>query len=262
MWINRGCKTFFVRLYNRGKQERTFMARKKFFIVIDTETTQTNKVADFGAVICDKQGEIHAQCGVLVREFYLDREKHPLFHCSDGDALWGKSNLPKRYAAYDAMLQDGRRMLASVAAINRWLAQAAAKYQPIATAYNIAFDKDKCEKSGIDLQMFSQSFCLWHAAVEKWAFTRNYRQFVLDNHMFNPPTGHGNMSFQAKADGMAKFILGPGTPDEPHTALEDARDYEVPILAALVRNTSPKDYMNPEPSNWRAMQVRDWFRPI
>lgn len=238
------------------------MARKKFFIVIDTETTQSNRVADFGAVVCDKKGEIHAQCGILVRDFYLDRENHPLFHTKDIDPLWGQANLPRRYAAYDRMLEDGSRMIASVAAINKWLGQAAAKFQPIATAYNIAFDKDKCEKSGIHLDIFSQSFCLMKAAQDKWALSRAYRQFILDTHAFNPPTGHGNMSFQTKADGMAKFILGPETPDEPHTALEDARDYEVPILTKLVRSTSPKVYMHPTGLNWRQTQVRDWFKPL
>src|SRR5688572_1781216 len=98
------------------------MARKKWFLVIDTETTQTNKVADFGAVVCGKDGKIEREAGLLVRDFYLDRDNHPLFHTSGiADPLWGKRNLPRRYANYDDMLKDGSRMLASVAAINRWL---------------------------------------------------------------------------------------------------------------------------------------------
>lgn len=235
------------------------MARKKHFLIIDTETTQTNKVADFGAIVCDKQGNIVTSCGVLVRDFYLDRENHPLFHMSDAGELWGKKNLPKRYAAYDAMLTSGSRMLASANAINRWLARVAEQYQPVLTAYNLAFDRDKCRKSDIDLDIFSQSFCLWHAATEKWATSKAYRQFVLDNHLFNARTSHGNMSFTTKADYLAQFIVGPELPPEPHTALEDARDYELPILAALVKTTSPKDYMNPQPFNWRNLQVKDWY---
>lgn len=237
------------------------MPRKKYFLTIDTETTQTSKVADFGAIVSDKQGNIVAQAGILVRDFYLDRDAHPLFHCSHGEKLWGRENLPARYAAYDKMLDNGTRMIASVTAINSWLAKVAAQYNPIATAYNIAFDKDKCEKSGIDLSMFSQSFCLWHAAFNKWGMSRKYRQFILDNHLFNNRTGHGNMSYSTKADYMAQFIVGPHLPPEPHTALEDARDYELPILTALVNSTSPQEYLNPPPFNWRAIQVKDWFKP-
>lgn len=235
------------------------MAKKKFFLIVDTETTQSDKVADLGAIVCDKQGIIHASMGVLVRDFYLDREAHPLFHI--GDFLGGKANLPKRYANYDAMVERGDRMIASVTAINKWFARANAQFNPILTAYNLAFDASKARGSGIDLDMFDKRFCLWHSAMRKWAFSKAYRQFILDNHLFNPRTGHGNMSYTTKADYVAQFLLGPDLPPEPHTALEDARDYELPILKALVKNTSPQEYMNPEPFNWRELQVKDWFVP-
>jgi hypothetical protein len=42
------------------------------------------------------------------------------------------------------------------------------------------------------------------------------------------------------ADTMAKYILGTDLADEPHTALEDARDYEAPILTALLSQLSRK----------------------
>lgn len=235
------------------------MAKKKFFLVIDTETTQTDHVADFGAIICDKQGRVHKECGVLVADFYTQRDDHPLFHM--GDFLGGKANLPRRYEEYDTMLHDGRRMLASVAAVNRWLARVNAEYSPILTAYNLAFDRGKMRNSGIDCDQFSESFCLWHAAAEKWGNSKRYRQFILDNHFIGNRTQHGHMGFQTKADCMAKFLLGSELPDEPHTALEDARDYEVPILAALVKNTPPKKYMNPTPYSWRNYALRDWFQP-
>lgn len=235
---------------------------KKHFLVLDTETTASDKVADLGLVVCDKQGNIEYEVGLLVREFYLDRENNVLFHDTTADPLWGRRGLAGRYKRYDDMLHDGRRMLASVGAVNRLLAKIALKYRPILTAYNIGFDRAKCQNSGIALDIFEHQFCLWHAAVNKWANTRKYRQFVLDNHFFGNRTKHGNMTFGTKADYMAKFILGNTLPDEPHTALEDARDYELPILKALVKNTSPKVYMNPEPYNWQNFQVRNAFRPL
>lgn len=235
------------------------MAKKKHFLIIDTETTQTDHVADFGAIVCDKKGEIQTSCGVLVADFYTDRDNHPLFHM--GDFLGGAANLPSRYAEYDKMLQDGSRMLASVSAINRWLARANAQYSPVLTAYNLAFDRGKMRNSGIDCDMFSESFCLWHAAAQKWGKTRKYRQFVLDNHFFGNRTNKGHCGYQTKADIMAKFLLGEQYPDEPHTALEDARDYELPILTALVKTTSPKDYMNAQPYSWRDYALRDAFKP-
>lgn len=237
------------------------MARK-FFLILDTETTITDKVADLGIVVCNKQGVIEYDAGLLVHPFFNQREEHPLFHDFTADPLWGKRNLPRRYNQYNEMLADGRRMIASVAAINRLLVKIALKYQPVLTAYNINFDRNKCANSGIDLTLFGDDFCLWHAAAEKWGQTRAYRQFCLDNHFFGNRTKHGNMTYGTKADYMAKFILGNDLPDEPHTALEDARDYELPILKALIKNTSPKQYMNPPPYDWRDFQVRNAFKPL
>jgi hypothetical protein len=234
---------------------------KKHFLIVDTETTITDKVADLGLVVCDKQGNIEYEVGLFIREIFNDRENHPLFHDASADPLWGRRNLPARYKQAENMLTDGRRMLASVPAVNRLLVKIALKYKPVLTAYNIAFDLSKAANTGIDLTIFDQRFCLWHAAAAKWAGTRAFRQFVLDNHFFGNRTKHGNMTFGTKADYMAKFLLGSDLPNEPHTALEDARDYELPILKALVKNTSPKIYMNPPPYNWQNFQVRNAFRP-
>ena len=234
------------------------MGKKKFFLIIDTETTQDGKVADFGAVVCDKQGNIHHEIGLLVKEFYFDRVNHPLFF--QGDFLGGKQNLPRRYAAYDAMINDGSRMAASVPAINRWLAKVNAKYKPVLTAYNIAFDLDKMTKSGIiAADIFPEKFCLWYAAAEKWGKSKAYRDFVLRNHFFGNRTKNGHIGYQTKADAMAKFLLGDDLPDEPHTALEDAKDYELPILTKLVQTTNPAQYMNPMPYSWRDYSLKDNF---
>lgn len=235
---------------------------KDYFLIIDTETTIGDKVADFGALVVDRKGEIYARAACLVREFYLDKENFPLFHDNSVDPLWGARNLPARYANYDAMLGDGRRMLASVAAINRWLAQAAVKYRPIATAYNKAFDWGKMRNSGIDIDIFPTSFCLWHAAADKYIKSRNFRQFILENHYFNAPTKHGNMSFLTNAEVMARFILDdPDMADEPHTAIEDAEYYELPILLDIIKGKKKSEFLSPPAFNWRGVQVKDWFQP-
>jgi hypothetical protein len=237
------------------------MGKKKFFLTIDTETTQTGMVADLGVVVSDKQGNIHYEQGMLLADFYGDKEAHPLFHVyGDANDVFSKASLPKRYAKYDAMLQDGRRMICSVAAVNRLFAKIAARYDPVATAYNKAFDWGKLEASGIPVaDFFPKSFCLWHAAVARWGNSREFKAFALRNHYFGSRTQAGHMGIQTKADIMAKFLLGEGYPDEPHLALEDARDYEVPILTRLVKNTSPADYMYPPPYNWRDFAVRDHY---
>lgn len=238
------------------------MAKPIHFVTIDTETTQSNMVADIGIVVTNRNGDILHETGILIGDFFSDREKHPLFHVyGDNNDVFSKASLPARYAAYEQMLQDGRRVLASVGAVNRFLSKVKAKYNPIMTAYNLAFDRDKMNKSGIIAnELFPDQFCLWHAAAAKWGHTKAYKSFVLENHFFgNRTLKTGHMGIQTNADVMAKFLLGVGLPDEPHTALEDAKYYEVPILTALVKNTPRKVYMNPPPYNYREYAVRDHF---
>ena len=44
------------------------MAKKQYFMVIDTETTINDKVYDFAAIVCDRNGKIVKSCAVIVGE--------------------------------------------------------------------------------------------------------------------------------------------------------------------------------------------------
>ena len=237
--------------------------KKDYYLVIDTETTINDKVADFGAVICDRKGNIADQCGVLVSGvFGID----PLFYIpkEEASSLWSKQGKDRRFIKYNEMLENGTRMLASVNAINLWLAQVAGQYDPILTAYNLPFDMDKCNKTGIDLTMFENSFCMWRAAFNKYAMTKSYKNFTMQIHAINPPTKLGNCSFQTNAEVMARFILDePDLQDEPHLALEDVVGYELPILKRLIQTTKKSVFMDPELGfDWRKVQLKNHFKAI
>lgn len=235
------------------------MAKKDYFLIVDTETTQDSMVADFGAVLVDRKGNIIKECAVLINGIYTDAKNHPLFFTSDPAGIWSKGQ-DQRYSTYTKMLEGGTRMLASVAAVNRWLDKVKSEFSPYLTAYNLAFDQDKCTKTGIDIAQFDKRFCLWHAAFDKWAHTKKYREFALQLHAFNAPTELGNMSFKTNAETMARFVLNdPTLQDEPHTAYEDAKLYELPILLKLVNSTKKEKYLNPRPFDWKKVQVREWF---
>jgi len=239
------------------------LAKRDYFLLVDTETTQSSLVADFGAIVTDRKGKIYNQCAVLTRGIYDDFEKHPLFCTNDSEEIWSKPGQERRYSVYQNMLENGTRMLASVAAINVWLAKVKEKYNPVLTAYNLNFDQGKCANSGIDLVQFDRNFCLWYASFNKWGHTKEYREMVLALHAFNAPTDLGNMSFKTNAETMARFVTkNPRLADEPHTALEDAVYYELPILVAIAKDTPKKVLLNPEIAfDWRKVQVRDWFKP-
>ena len=237
--------------------------KKDYFLIIDTETTQTDLVVDFGAVVCDKKGNVVAQCGVMVHDVFGNQE-HPLFFdpTAPADSLWSEQSRVKRFAQYMRMVKSGSRMVASVSAINRWLDKVSAQFNPVLTAYNLAFDTAKCNNTGIDLNMFDRRFCLWSASVALFAETKAYREMVLKTHAFNPPTRHGNMTFKTNAETMARFVLNnPALEDEPHTALEDAIEYELPILVACLRRKPTRWFLSGlQGYNWKDWQVNQWFK--
>ena len=229
------------------------MAKKQFFLIIDTETTIKDTVCDFGAVVVDKQGNIHDQLAVLVKDHF---DKFELFHDKQKAGLWGTESLKRRREKYNQMLNNGTRVLANVQAINNWLVDVRIKYDPEMTAYNLAFDAEKCFKTGIILEHFQKRFCLWYAAVGNICHQKKYRQFVVENHLFNNRTEKGNLSYSTNAESVAGYLAGELT-TEPHTALEDAIDYELPILHHIVNKKNWRD--NIKAYNWRNFQVRDWF---
>lgn len=231
------------------------MAKKQFFAILDTETTIENTVADLGIIICDREGRIYNQCAVLVAGHYNNFE---LFHDKKANDIWGYAGLEKRKQNYVKMLDSGVRMLASVNAVNKWINQAIGKYNPTLTAYNLAFDIDKCQNTGIDITGFADKFCLWQAAVGNICNSKKYRQFILENHLFNKPTVNGNMTFSTTAESVCGFIDGEFK-IEPHTALEDARDFELPILTQILKKRDWKNKMTPY--NWKEFQVKNHFQP-
>jgi len=230
------------------------MAKKQFFAILDTETTIADTVADFAIVICDRDGKIYNQCAVLVKDQF---DAHELFYDKNAKGLWSLQYAKDKRAKYNDMLNSGSRMLASVSAINNWINQAIGKYNPTLTAYNLAFDKSKCANTGITLDGFSDNFCLWQAAVGNICNTKKFKQFCLENHAFNAPTEFGNMTFKTNAEIVCGFING-GFVEEPHTALEDARDFELPILREIIKKRDWKQKVTPY--NWREFQTRDHFQ--
>ena len=229
------------------------MAKKQHYLIVDTETTITDKVVDFGAVVCDRNGNIANQCAVMVQSvFGVDT----LFYNKDSAGIWAQASISRRMDNYNLMLQNGARMLASIHAINRWLDKVNTKYSPELTAYNLAFDKSKCANTGIDLSMFSKQFCLWSASVGNICNTKDYRQWVLQNHRFNNRTEKGNMTYSTTAECVTGYLRGEFT-DEPHTALEDIIGYELPTLVHILKKRDWRKKLIAY--DWNKHQLKDYY---
>ena len=229
------------------------MAKKSYYCVIDCETTMTDKVFDFAAVICDKNGNVVNKCAVIVAESMQD----DLFY-DHKNALWSKANAGIKRQKYMDMIIAGTRTIASVSAINRWLEKAVAKYNPAMTAYNVSFDRNKCANTLIDLSIFNSHFCLWHLCCELFAKKKQYKQFALENHYFNNRTAKGNMTIKSNAEVMAHYITG-AYAEEPHMSLEDIIDFELPCLVACLKKRAWEQHIG-KAYSWNDYVLKDNYK--
>jgi len=231
------------------------MAQKQYFLIVDTETTIKDTVADFGAVIVDRQGTIYKELGILVRgEFGT----HKLFYDKNSsDEIWTIAGLKRRNQHYKDMLNAGTRTMGSPLAINRWLTQAKEAFPNlIFTAYNAEFDLRMMRNTGIDTQGFADIFCLWKASVNKVSGNKKYIEHCIARKWLT-----AKLNFKTSAEPMAEFAIGHELPAEPHTALEDILYYELPILLWLVKNKSYLKYSQ-NGYNWREWQLGQLVKPI
>ena len=67
------------------------------------------------------------------------------------------------------------------------------------------------------------------------------------------------MTFKTNAEAVCGFISGEFKP-EPHTALEDARDFELPILTHVIKRRGWRD--NIQAYDWRQFQTKNHFKPL
>jgi hypothetical protein len=223
------------------------------FALCDTETTIKDTIADFAMVICDRRGVIYNQIAVLVDGHY---GKHKLFHnAKSSEEIWTLKGLERRNEAYKVMLNNGTRMLASVNGINKWIAKAKLTYPELVfTAYNSSFDLSKMSNTGIDTDYFD-SFCLMRAAQNRVKGNRAYVQHCIDRKWFT-----AKLNARTNAEAMCEFVLGGEMPAEPHTALEDILDYEIPILRWLLKSTSYKK-LKQQGYNWREWSLDKIAQP-
>jgi len=211
---------------------------RHFYLIVDTETNMAQKVADFGAVIVTKQGEIVERFGAMVLGHF---GKLPLFSdpALEDSELWSEQSAKRREKDYYSMLETGERSISSVGLINQWLVRVNAQYTPVLTAYQLSFDLGKCRNTRINLGIFKQSFCLMKAAKKQLGTLAEYHEFCQTNGFLTKKKRIPSTT----AETMARFIFGADLEDEPHTALEDAQFYEAPIMTKILESVTRKQLL-------------------
>ncbi len=233
------------------------MAHKKYILLIDCETNIDDKVADFAAILVDRKGIIIKEMAVIIQKEFIGVD---LFYDKKATGLWSYEYAKQKKAMYLEYLENGQRMMSSPNAINKWLNQVIGFCGGIEnvelSAYNLAFDLSKCNNTSIDLSSFSNKFCLWQASVGNICNTRDYKAFMLENHLFNNKTQYGNMTLSTNAENVTSFLLGKMV-IENHDALGDLRDFELAILNHIQKKRNWRKKITPY--NWRAFQLKHHY---
>ena len=114
------------------------MANKQILLIVDTETTIIQTVADFGAVVVDlSTATILEQTGVLLWDEFTSKE---LWYDKsvDDHEYWSRKNSKIRKKDYEGYIVAGWRTIGAQAWVNGWLIRMQEKYDPIVTAYNLS----------------------------------------------------------------------------------------------------------------------------
>lgn len=197
------------------------MAKKKYYAILETVATNRDMVADIAIIICDGQGRVFNRVAVVVKECY-------------GDFLSQNDLAQADFYDYAGKLNSGERVLASVVAVNHWIRQAFAKYNPELISWDLFLHLNRCAKTGIELSVFEQKICLFAVAQKILFSSTKFLKFSDLN----------GCAFDLKASGdcsgvelmtVLKFFSEKEGEIEV-AALEKARDAVMPVLCSLVRS--------------------------
>lgn len=204
------------------------MSRKKYFLVVDTETAEgvdTNPLPyDIGYAICDRAGNIYRMRSFVVPEVFLDLKESM-------QSAYYAEKIPK----YWEDLKRGTRKLTPMWQIYKTMRQDIKDFKiTTVCAYNMSFDRTALNNLIRYVSKSKRRFwfpfgieynCIWHEACQLLLARRSYIKFALENDLISPS---GNI--QTSAEATFKYLTEQVEFLESHTGLEDVL-IEIEIMA-------------------------------
>lgn len=225
------------------------MAKKKYFIVLDTETCNTVEQPlpyDIGWVICDKWGHIFEERSFVVAETFLDMKD-----------VMKSAYYAEKIPQYWEDIKSGKRIIKPMWTIRKQLVKDMQKYNTkLVGAYNVGFDRRALSNL---MRYVSKSwarwffpfgteyFDIWNMSCSMLLNTRTYIKFALENGLVSDAD-----NIQTSAECAYKFITKDVTFTEEHKGLEDVR-IEVAVMASCYK-THKKIENSVNSACWRKVQ--------
>lgn len=208
----------------------TIDKRKRYFIVLDTETCPIDKdldgvsaenmfVYDVGFAVCDKKGNIYEEYSFINREIFFEEKE-----------LMQSSYYANKIPQYIEDIRNGKRKVATYNTIRKTLIEVMEKYNTnIVIAYNARFDDIALKTTQRWLSKSKYRYFLPYG-TEVWdslkmvrdvvAKTPTYIRFCENN---NYMTNHKTPQPQVKAETVYRYITQDTSFIESHTGLEDVK---------------------------------------
>lgn len=211
----------------------------KKFVVLDTEATNTGKanagrfgvgaqVYDLGYIVADASGAIYYENNIIVADTFNDA------------ALMGSAYYANKIPQYYQALASGSVKLMSMRDALKTLRADLRTYNVRDVwAYNAMFDRDALNSS---VAQASNGFCEWALPYGvKWRDIMRYAQSTICNtkkyrawcegHDLITKAGRPRVT----AEAVYQYLTGDDGYTEQHTALSDAQDELMILLACLKR---------------------------
>ena len=214
------------------------MGRKKYYLVLDTETCEDVDVNpipyDIGWAICDRHGNIFVERSYVVADSFLDLK----------DSM-KTAYYAEKIPSYWEDIKKGTRTLSTMWNIRKRMIEDMRHYNiNTVCAYNMAFDQRALNnliryttksKYRYWFPFGTKYECIWHETCQLLASRKSYIKFCLQNGLVSPS---GNT--QTGAEMVYKYLTK--NPDfiESHTGLEDVR-IEVSIMAKCFQQKKKMD---------------------
>lgn len=231
------------------REVRKKMSRKKYYLVIDTETCNSIEQPlcyDIGYAVCDRKGNIYEQRSFVVAEMFLDHKD-----------LMQSAYYNEKVPQYWEDIKNGKREVKSIFNIRKQIKTDMKKYKiKDVGAYNMGFDKRAltntiryCSKSLIRwfFPFGTEYFCIWHMACQVVLNQATYIKFAEKNGLVS-----ASDNVQTSAEACYKYLTKQIDFVESHTGLEDVL-IEVDILAHCFKMHKKLD-KSIKPSCWRIPQ--------
>lgn len=209
--------------------------KKKYFIVMDTETTGSTAFPiayNWGWIVCDKKGRIYKKRSFLIRELWIDNF-NMVKQC------FYKDKLP----LYFMEVANGETKIEPLEKILEIFTKDFQKYnKPMIGAYNMAFD-DRAIKNTFNFCDIpfkglkkDKIFCIMNLAEQVLMNRPTYFLFGKKNSLF---TEKGNLKTSAEA--CYKYLKNNNDFVEKHMALQDC-EIETVILTACFKQKKKMDW--------------------